>query len=83
MSEEHTLENEPVVTYTVKDVLKRIEDKLDGFFGRLDNLETRVGRLEAEREHRSTNWENRRWLVMALASLAAGLAAVITLLVHG
>lgn len=87
MNEEHLVAEEPVVTYTVKDILARIEAKLDtvtgALTGRLDKVEADVGELKAEMQHRKDSREDMRWRVMAFASLAAALATVVTLLVHG
>ena len=80
---EHQVSDEPVVTYTVKDILARIESKLDAvtgaLTGRLEKVEDRLGTLETELQHRQMTKDNRRWLVGSAATLVVAICAILAL----
>jgi hypothetical protein len=80
---EQTLLDEPVVTYTVKDMLSRIDAKLDMGFGsvntRLDGHDQRLRELESEKRTKETKQVDRRYLISAAAAIVVALAAVISI----
>lgn len=80
--------NDPTtVTYTVKELLSRIDTKLDGFAVRLDlkaeqahveTIERRVTALESERATRAAVGRSRSWLFNKTGVVIVGTAAVIS-----
>ncbi|MFJ5532514.1 hypothetical protein [Streptomyces sp. NPDC093261] len=88
--------DDSTVSYSVKELIERLERKLDTYLtllaGKADRtdvqaLEQRVGKVEdhlsvlVEREHvQEKHTEGKRWLITALASIVVAAAAVAALL---
>jgi hypothetical protein len=79
-----TTPNEPVVVYTVKEMLTRIEGKLDSFNAsqviRMDSFDLRLQALEGEWKGRKLLSDKARWIVAAVASVAGAAAAIVAVI---
>jgi hypothetical protein len=78
--------DEPVIVYSVKDVLLRIEQKLDTAMGalglRMDKVEADVTALKTESATRTARRDDRRWIVTAAASAIVAMAAILALVIR-
>lgn len=72
--------DEPVVTYTVKEMLTRIDAKLDAYnssqSSRMDSLDSRLAVLETERHSTRALSDRARYMIATVLTAAATLAAV-------
>jgi hypothetical protein len=77
--------DELTISYSVKDVLERIEGKVDKLAEivdtRIASNETRLAALEADKQTRSAFRDYKRWLVPTLASTAVGLLTILCYIV--
>lgn len=85
---EEPIVDEPVVTYTVREMFEQINKKLaEGFSstaGRLDNLEGRVAGLENDRNNKRDRRASFHNLVLLLATVGMAVAGILSYLaVHG
>jgi anti-sigma-K factor RskA len=74
----------PSVTYTVKELLAQLHDKVDGLAGKVDKIDERLAIREYEAERTERRGEKRtdhyRWLVMAACSLVVALGTMLAVL---
>lgn len=82
MSDETTLLDEPVVSFTVREMLQQISSKLDTGFqsvsARLDHLESRTTALEASNRSKRESSSDRRATIAYLCSVVMTLTAVVS-----
>lgn len=88
------MSDEPFVSYSVRDILARIEGKLDNamsvFSQRLEDVkqelvqraeraEARISGLETELEHRKAKKDDRRFLITAVTAAVIAIGTVLTI----
>lgn len=66
--------NEMMVTYSVKEVLERLENKIDDI---RTNFDERVTVLETDKATRDKRSETRKWFIPLLSSATLSLMAIL------
>jgi hypothetical protein len=73
--------SEPVISYSAKELLERMESKMDTGFrdvnARLDGLGSRVGTLEADRTRKTDRRQSFRLALTTVATVIASVAAAV------
>ncbi len=98
MSNEIIPDSEPVIAYSIRELLKRMDEKLDGIvnamvtkvdraeFARLQEdvreHQLRLAALEADKQSAKAARDTRRWMIGTIMAAVTAIGAVVVVFLH-